>query len=35
MSSLRVLHIDDECDILEIAAAALGRVPEIEMGGFA
>src|ERR1700728_3127325 len=31
MSSLRVLHIEDECDILEIAAASLGLDPEIEV----
>jgi CheY-like chemotaxis protein len=33
MSSLRVLHIDDECDILEIAGASLGLDPEIEVRG--
>lgn len=33
MSSLRVLQIDDECDILEIAAASLGLDPEIEVRG--
>ena len=33
MSLLRVLHIDDECDILEIAAASLGLDPEIEVRG--
>jgi CheY-like chemotaxis protein len=33
MSSLRVLHIDDECDILEIAAASLGLDPDLEVRG--
>jgi CheY-like chemotaxis protein len=31
MSSFRVLHIDDESDILEIAAASLGLDPELEV----
>jgi CheY-like chemotaxis protein len=35
MSSLRVLHIEDECDILEIAAASFGLDPEIEVRGCA
>jgi CheY-like chemotaxis protein len=31
MSSFRVLHIDDESDILDIAAASLGLDPEFEV----
>jgi CheY-like chemotaxis protein len=31
MSSFRVLHIDDESDILDIAAASLGLDPELEV----
>jgi CheY-like chemotaxis protein len=33
MSSLRVLHIDDECDILEVASASLGLDPNLEVRG--
>jgi CheY-like chemotaxis protein len=33
MNSFRVLHIDDEPDILEIVAAALGLDPEFEVRG--
>jgi CheY-like chemotaxis protein len=33
MSSLRVLHIDDEPDILDVAGASLGLDPEIEVRG--
>jgi CheY-like chemotaxis protein len=33
MSSLRVLEIDDEPDILEIVAASLGLDPEFEVRG--
>ena len=31
MSSIRVLHIDDEPDILDIASASLGLDPEFEV----
>jgi CheY-like chemotaxis protein len=31
MSSLRVLHIDDESDILDIVSASLGLDPEIDV----
>ncbi len=33
MSSCRVLHIDDDPDILDIAAASLGLDPEFEVRG--
>jgi CheY-like chemotaxis protein len=33
MSTLRVLQIDDEPDILDIGAASLGLDPEIEVRG--
>jgi len=33
MSSFRVLHIDDDPDILDIAAASLGLDPEFEVRG--
>jgi CheY-like chemotaxis protein len=35
MNSLRVLHIDDEPDIREIAAASLSLDPELEVRGCA
>jgi len=35
MSSLRVLHIDDEPDILELAAISLGLDSELEVRGCA
>lgn len=35
MSTLRVLHIDDEADILDIVAASLDLDPEFEVRGCA